>query len=88
MSNPIGDLAYNLDESLMDILDSKWYALLTPVKGLTINANLGYFVDNTRNHSIANGLYGQLADQGGQAVQVASRLRSINAQRKRSGRRQ
>lgn len=80
MSNPIGDLAYNLDESLMDILDSKWYALLTPVKGLTINANLGYFVDNTRNHSIANGLYGQLADQGGQAMQVASRLRTINAQ--------
>lgn len=80
IANPRGDLEYNLDESLMDILDSKWYLVLTPVKGLTVTGNLGYFVDNTRNHSIANGLYGQMAASGGQAVQYQSRLRTLNAQ--------
>lgn len=80
MSNPTGDLAYNLEENLMDILDAKAYAILTPLKGLTINGNIGYFLDNTRNHMIANPLYGQSASYNGQALQYQSRLRTINAQ--------
>ncbi|MDE6300360.1 MAG: TonB-dependent receptor [Muribaculaceae bacterium] len=80
MSNPAGSLNYDLEEDLMDIFDGKWYALLTPVEGLTINGNVGYFVDNSRNHSILNGLYGQFASFGGQALQVASRIRTLNVQ--------
>ena len=80
MSNPAGQLHYDLDESLMDIFDGKWYALLTPIEGLTINGNIGYFIDNTRNHYIANGLYGQMASFGGQAVQAQSRIRTLNIQ--------
>ena len=80
MGNPACQLLYNLDDSLMDILDTKFYAVLTPITGLTITGNIGYFVDNTRNHSVQNGLYGQGASDGGQAVQYQSRLRTINAQ--------
>ena len=80
MSNPLGDLTYNLDESLMDIFDGKWYVLLTPLEGLTINGNAGLFVDNTREHYINNGLYGQGVSYGGQALQYQSRLRTLNLQ--------
>lgn len=80
MSNPAGDLSYNLDENLMDIFDAKAYALLTPLKGLTINANIGYFIDNTRQHYLANPLYGQSSNYNGQAGQYQSRLRTINSQ--------
>ena len=80
MGNPSGDLAYNLDESLMDVFDGKWYVLLTPIEGLTINGNLGYFVDNTRAHYISNGLYGQGTSYGGQAIQQQSRMRTLNLQ--------
>ncbi len=80
MGNPAGDLAYNLDEALMDIFDGKWYVLLTPIEGLTINGNLGYFVGNTRWHYITNGLYGQGVSYGGQASQGYTRNRTINVQ--------
>lgn len=78
--NPLGDLYYNTDESLMDIFDAKWYAVVTPIDGLSVTGNIGYFVDNTRNHYINNGLYGQGAAYGGQASQAQSRLRTFNAQ--------
>ena len=80
MGNPAGTLEYDLNEYLMDIFDGKWYALITPIEGLTINGNIGYFVDNTRNHYVANSLYGQQASNGGQAGQVQSRTSTINYQ--------
>lgn len=80
MGNPAGDLAYNTDENLMDIFDAKWYAVLTPVKGLTITGNVGLFVDNTRNHAIGNPFHGQSAEGGGSAIQVQTRLRTLNLQ--------
>lgn len=80
MSNPLCNLYYDTDEALMDVLDAKWYALLTPIEGLTINGNVGYFVDNTRGHGISNGLYGQGTANGGQASQSHSRIRTINVQ--------
>ena len=80
MSNPVGDLTYDLDESLMDIFDAKWYVNLTPIEGLSITGSAGLFVDNTRNHYIRNGLYGQGQSYGGQALQYQSRLRTLNLQ--------
>ncbi len=80
MSNPLCDLYYNIDAALMDVLDAKWYALVTPVEGLTINGNVGYFVDNTRSHNLPTGLYGQGVVNGGQASQGQSRIRTINVQ--------
>lgn len=78
--NPTGGLLYNQEDNLSDILDAKWYAILTPVKGLTITGNANMYLDNTRVHSLANGLYGQFADIGGQALQVAQRLRVLTFQ--------
>ncbi|MDE6396574.1 MAG: SusC/RagA family TonB-linked outer membrane protein, partial [Muribaculaceae bacterium] len=79
-SNPAGDLQYNREDYLMDIFDAKWYAMLTPIAGLTITGTAGYHVDNTRLHYLHNGLYGQSSAYKGQAEQQASRLRSINLQ--------
>lgn len=80
MGNPLGDLYYDTDELLMDIFDAKWYAVVTPLEGLSVTGSMGYFVDNTRSHYIRNGLYGQGTASGGQASQAATRSRSINAQ--------
>lgn len=78
--NPTGGLVYDQEDYLSDILDAKWYAVLTPVKGLTVTGNAGMYLDNTRTHSLANGLYGQFQSIGGQVLQVASRLRVLTFQ--------
>lgn len=78
--NPTGGLLYDQEDNLSDILDAKWYAVLTPVKGLTVTGNAGLYIDNTRSHMLSNGLYGQFSALGGQALQVASRARSLTFQ--------
>ncbi|MDE6238918.1 MAG: SusC/RagA family TonB-linked outer membrane protein [Muribaculaceae bacterium] len=78
--NPTGQLVYDIEEYLSDILDAKWYATLTPITGLNITGNAGLYLDNTRTHSLANGLYGQFANIGGQAYQVAERIRVLSFQ--------
>ena len=79
-ANPAGDLLYNVTEYLSDVLDTKWYAILTPVKGLTISGTAGLFVDNTRYHNLDNNLYGQSAATGGAATQQAARYSTLNLQ--------
>jgi len=79
-ANPASDMLYNVTEFLSDVLDSKWYAILTPVDGLTISGTAGYYIDNTRYHNLDNNLYGQSAATGGSAVQQASRYSTLNLQ--------
>lgn len=79
-SNPVGALTYDTTDNLSDILDAKWYAILTPFKGFSLTGNVGYYVDNTRYHAIQNGVYGQFANAGGYVQQEADRYRSINLQ--------
>ncbi|MDE6487602.1 MAG: TonB-dependent receptor [Muribaculaceae bacterium] len=79
-ANPAGDLVYNVREFLSDVLDSKWYAILTPVKGLTVSGTAGLFIDNTRYHNMDNNLYGQSAAIGGAATQQHQRLSTLNLQ--------
>lgn len=76
-ANPIGDLLYNKLDYLMDILDAKWYAKLTPVKGLSITGTVGMRIDNTRTHMINNAFYGQSAPYGGSAMQGSSRTKNL-----------
>lgn len=76
-SNPVGDLLYNKEDNLMDIFDGRWYAKLTPVKGLDITGTIGTRIDNTRMHIISNPFYGQSAPYGGSAVQGASRSKNL-----------
>ena len=42
-ANPTGDLIYNTREYIGDVLDSKWYAILTPVEGLTVSGTAGLY---------------------------------------------
>lgn len=78
--NPKGSLLYDQEEYLSDIFDGKWYAVLTPFEGFTLSGTLNMYVDNTRQHQILNPLYGQFANMGGQAIQVAERVRSFQGQ--------
>lgn len=80
MSNPVGDLNYNKTEYLSDVFDGKWYITLTPVDGLTITGNAGYWVSNDRLHQLSNSLYGQSAESGGMAQQAYTHSRSVNLQ--------
>ena len=80
MSNPMSDLLYNDEEYLMDIFNGKWFAEITPVKGLKLTASLGTHIDNTRYHAIGNARYGQSASYGGTATQQQSRVFSFNQQ--------
>ena len=80
MSNPMSDLLYNDEEYLMDIFNGKWFAEITPVKGLKLTASLGTHIDNTRYHSVGNARYGQSASYGGNAYQAQDRVFSFNQQ--------
>ena len=80
MSNPMSDLLYNKEEYLMDIFNGKWFAEITPVKGLKLTASLGTHIDNTRYHSVGNDRYGQSASYGGNAYQSQTRMFSFNQQ--------
>lgn len=80
MSNPIGQLLYDKNEYLSDVFESKWYLTLTPIDGLTITGNAGYWLSNDRAHFVGNPFFGQSAESKGFAEQAYTRSRSINFQ--------
>ena len=80
IANPAGDLAYNKEEYLMDIMNLNWFAELTPLKGLSITARYGLSIDNTRYNSLGNALYGQSASYGGTAYQQRARTYGFDQQ--------
>ncbi len=80
MANPAGQLAYDTEDYLSDVFNGKWYALITPLEGLSITGTVGYYLDVTRYHNLSNPYYGQSSASGGAATQVFERTRSINLQ--------
>lgn len=80
IANPAGDLAYNREEYLMDVMNLNWFGEFTPLEGLTITARYGLSLDNTRYNSLGNALYGQSAAYGGTAYQQASRTYGFDQQ--------
>jgi len=78
--NPRGSLTYDKENYLADVFEGKWYANINPIEGLDITGTVSYLVDNTRTHQVLNGLYGQFAALGGEAIQVAERRRSLQTQ--------
>lgn len=80
MSNPVGNLYYNTSEYLNDVFDGKWYITLTPIDGLSISGNAGYYLTHNRAHLLDNPFYGQTAESKGMAYQISQRGRSINLQ--------
>ncbi len=79
-ANPVGSLLYDTREFIGDVLDSKWSAILTPLKGLTISGTAGLYLNNQRYHNLDNNLYGQSAATGGQATQQQARYSTVNLQ--------
>ncbi len=73
ISNPIGDLTYQTQEYLSDVLNSKIFAEITPFDGFKLTATAGVFIDNTRSHMATSGKYGQSANYGGEAIQALER---------------
>ncbi len=79
-ANPASNFIYDKNEGLMDVLDAKWYATITPIENLNVTGTVGYFLDNTRWHILGNKFYGAFAKMGGYAQQNQSRLRGLNLQ--------
>ena len=80
LANPAGKLAYDTSEYLSDIFDGKWNVTLTPLAGLTIVGNAGYWMSSDRAHLVGNPFYGQSAESGGSAQQATTHSRSVNLQ--------
>lgn len=78
--NPTSGFLYDKQESLMDVLDAKWYATITPIENLNVTGTIGYFLDNTRHHNVYNRFYGAYAQKNGLAQQKQARLRGLNIQ--------
>lgn len=80
IANPAGDLVYNKEEYLSDIMSLNWFAELTPIVGLTITARYGLSIDNTRYNSLGNAFYGQSSSYGGTAYQERARTYGFDQQ--------
>lgn len=78
--NPKGDMAYNTTDYITDVFNGKWFATITPLQGLTITGTAGLFIDNTRYHDLGNPFYGQSAQYGGSAYQMAAHTSAVNLQ--------
>ena len=80
MSNPLGSLALDSYNQIMDAMISKWYAILTPVEGLTLTANLGANLLNRRYSYLYNPFHGSAAGSNGEVVVEHDRDAEINQQ--------
>ncbi len=79
-ANPAGQLAYDKREFISDVFNGKWYAILTPLKGLTITGTAELYLVNQKYNELNNSLYGQLASFGGSVVQEMSRDSNVSLQ--------
>ena len=79
-SNPVGSILYDTQEYLTDYFNGKWYASITPLEGLNVTGTIGYSLNNERYNYLANPLYGQMSQMGGEVSQAMWRERAINLQ--------
>jgi TonB-linked SusC/RagA family outer membrane protein len=80
ISNPAGQMQYDKAIYTMDILNSTWFAELTPMKGLTLTARLGYNLDNTNYDVLQNAYMGQFEALEGGAYQYHMRTTGFTTQ--------
>ena len=79
VGNAIRDNEYDEHNNGADVLNGKFGATLTPVKGLTISANIGALVDNTRYNALYS-IFGSGASVDGQAYVEHNKTFAINGQ--------
>lgn len=80
LANPVGDLIYNKRNYYMDIVNSNFYAEISPVTGLKLTAKYGMNVDNTRRYTMGNAYMGQTSSYGGYSSQYNSRTYGFDQQ--------
>ena len=80
VGNPLSTFVYDVNQYIYDVFDGKWSAIITPVEGLTISGNLGYYMSNAQSDIMYNNQYGQMAQYGGMIYQERQRYRTLNAQ--------
>ena len=79
VGNAIRDLYNDVKKSYADVLVGKWGLILTPVKGLTLNANIGITDDNTR-YNYLYSEFGSSSGTDGAAAVGHSRMFTVNQQ--------
>lgn len=79
VGNAVRDNEYNDYRSYADVLTGKFGAVLTPVKGLTLNANVGFTSDNTRNSELSSQFAGASGTDGSVYVNH-TRMFTVNQQ--------
>ena len=77
--NPVRDLYNDVKKSYADVLVGKWGLILTPFKGLTLNANIGVTDDNTRLNYLYS-VFGSAASVDGEAYVEHDRMFTVNQQ--------
>ena len=80
IANPAGDLTYNETDYIHDIINSSWFAEISPIAGLKFRAQYGIYVDNERYNDLGNTYMGQSASYGGTAFQQQTRVYGFNQQ--------
>ena len=80
IANPAGDLLYNKTDYITDIMNTSWFAELTPIEGLKITARYGLNVENTKYSDLGNAYMGQSAAYGGTAFQQQDRTIGFDQQ--------
>lgn len=79
VGNAIRDNLYDSTKWSKDVLNGKIGAVLTPVKGLTLSANVSFMASNTRENDLSS-IFGGGASTNGAAYVYAGRDFSINQQ--------
>lgn len=68
VGNAIRDNEYNKSQGFRDAFSGKWSAKITPIEGLTLMANIGADVNNTRSNTLYSPFGSYSVTDGGAAV--------------------
>lgn len=79
VGNAVRDNEYDKSISYADVITGKFGATLTPLKGLTLTANVGFTVDNTRSSALGSQFAGSSGTDGYVGVSH-SRMFTVNQQ--------
>ncbi|HNX89704.1 MAG TPA: SusC/RagA family TonB-linked outer membrane protein, partial [Paludibacteraceae bacterium] len=80
LANPGITLQLDKYHAYTDVVNSKWSAIITPLEGLQLTANLGANATNQRSNSLSNQFYGGSVGSEGFVTVSHSRQIGINQQ--------
>ena len=79
VGNSVRDNKYNNEHQYADVLVGKWGVVATPIKGLSLSANIGVTADNTR-YTYLGSKFGSSQSTDGYAYVSQSRMFTVNTQ--------